>query len=462
MATTAAPAVVPDAHALSAAEFEARFEAPSVPCVLQGLAREWPAARGAWSVARLCERFPAHEWDMGLESGVATTLPAFLREHRAGVAAAAAAAGAGASLAPLPSPPGILPARYIFDDTFGESLPELLHDYTIPTMFPTYERDPLSYLSALPALRPRYRWLLVGVPGSGFTIHQDPFGTSAWNTLLEGGRKRWVLLPPTTPLGLVLPSLGTGLGGGGGGGGSLSGGDTHGGDAPATPPEPLRNPNQPQEPPPYWEAPDCADGDSDAGVELPEREASAAGWFAHILPTLRERARSEYGLHGAALGLLEVEQRPGDTLFIPAGWWHVALTLSPPAAPPGEGGRTGGAPGAAAAAAAAAAPGCDDDAGLTVAVTYNYLPAVGFASALAQLAARPGSGARAAYRWCRRAADAGLPEAVRCLDLPALVAGRAQHERELAAELEGAATGSGGLQCAPVAEGGGVHAGADA
>ena len=398
----ASPVVLPDARNLTPAEFEARFEAASVPCVLQGLAASWPAARGAWAVARLCERFPAHEWDMGLESGVTTTLPAFLREHRAGVEAAAKG-GPAAPPAGLPAP-----ARYIFDDTFGEALPELLRDFDIPPIFPPSERDPLTYLSVVPALRPRYRWLLVGVPGSGFTIHQDPFGTSAWNTLLEGGRKRWALLPPTTPLGLVLPSLG----GGGGGGGS---GDDVGSDAP------LRNPNQPQEPPPYWAAPDSADGDSDAGVELPEHEASAAAWFAHVLPRLRERARAEFGLRDdAELGLLEVEQRPGDTLFIPAGWWHVALTL-----PPGEEEeeeRGGG-----------HEPPSGGERGLTVAVTYNYMPSCGFAAALLRLAARPG-GARAAYRWCRRAADAGLAEAARCLDLPEVAAGRVQHELELAAE----------------------------
>jgi len=383
--------VVLDAGSLSQPEFERRFELPSQPCLLRGLVAEWPAARVAWSVARLCERFPTHEWDMGLETGVATTLPAFLREHRA-AAAASAPRSANAN--------ALEPARYIFDDVFGEALPELLRDFDIPPMFPAYSNDPLSYLSTLPALRPRYRWLLIGAPGSGFTIHQDPYATSAWNTLLEGGRKRWVLLPPTTPIGLVLPSLG------GERGGVAA---TPAPDVAAAPPgAPLPaaisvNPNQPQQPPPYWIAPDSEDGSSDAGAELPECEASAAAWFTHVLPGLRARALTEFGLPDeAALGLLEVEQLPGDTLFIPAGWWHVAVTMPPLSESDAGGGER--------------------DEGFTVAVTYNYLPVSGFRDALARLAAQP-DGARAAFRWCRRAADAGLPEAARCLvDLPALVA----------------------------------------
>lgn len=45
--------------------------------------------------------------------------------------------------------------------------------------------------------RPPYRWLLIGVAGTGGKVHTDHAGSSAWNGVVVG-RKRWVFFPPGT------------------------------------------------------------------------------------------------------------------------------------------------------------------------------------------------------------------------------------------------------------------------
>ena len=60
---------------------------------------------------------------------------------------------------------------------------------------------------------------------------------------------------------------------------------------------------------------------------LPDYEA--ATWFAAVYPTFfDESTRDENGLYLAdRLGLVEIIQRPGETVFVPGGWHHVVINL---------------------------------------------------------------------------------------------------------------------------------------
>ncbi|CAE8670815.1 unnamed protein product, partial [Polarella glacialis] len=44
-----------------------------------------------------------------------------------------------------------------------------------------------------------------------------------------------------------------------------------------------------------------------------------AYWWLDHYPRLREQ--------GAKLGMVDIVQGPGDTIFVPAGWWHATLNL---------------------------------------------------------------------------------------------------------------------------------------
>lgn len=42
-------------------------------------------------------------------------------------------------------------------------------------------------------------------------------------------------------------------------------------------------------------------------------------WFLDVYPELKKNAQ--------ALGMVEYIQRPGETIFVPPGWWHIVLNL---------------------------------------------------------------------------------------------------------------------------------------
>lgn len=182
---------------------------------------------------------------------------------------------------------------YIFDATFDEDkrgAARLLVDYTVP---PYFNEDLMSLVGE--RRRPPYRWFLVGPTRSGTTVHIDPLGTSAWNTLIVGA-KRWVLFPPHVPKSVVKGSK----------------------------------------------------------LILPGEDDEAIHYFTTILPRMKRRAaavatmvnncRSSHGTNGgrgrcdgggckdlggyANFECYEFTQYPGETVFIPHGWWHAVLNLT--------------------------------------------------------------------------------------------------------------------------------------
>jgi len=113
--------------------------------------------------------------------------------------------------------------------------------------------------------RPPYRWMLVGPERSGTNVHRDPLGTSAWNTLLRG-KKRWVMFKPGCPADLVE-------------------GDLH---------------------------------------RQKGEDNEAATYFTKVLPRIRA---DEEKKATPDLGMIECIQYPGETIFVPGGWWHAVLNL---------------------------------------------------------------------------------------------------------------------------------------
>ena len=157
---------------------------------------------------------------------------------------------------------------YLFDGSFDSGDTSLLKDYQVPSFFP----DDLFELVG-EERRPPYRWFLIGPARSGTTVHIDPLGTSAWNTVISG-RKRWVLFPPEVS---------------------------------------------------KQEA---------KGIDVRKKgeDDEAINYFVDFIPRMRSTP-SPSSLSGEGVRslrstkMIEFTQFPGETVFIPGGWWHGAINL---------------------------------------------------------------------------------------------------------------------------------------
>jgi hypothetical protein len=163
--------------------------------------------------------------------------------------------------------------------------------------------------SFLPAnSRPDWRWLIAGPARSGSTFHVDPNATSAWNAVVSGS-KRWVLFPPG---GLPPPGVHP----------SPDGAEV------AAPVSILEWYFA------FYEAAREEEGEG-AGDEQEEEEEEEeeeddeedAEDASTRLASRRQLERAGERPLTKARRMFECTVRAGELLFVPRGWWHMALNL---------------------------------------------------------------------------------------------------------------------------------------
>ncbi|KAJ1973552.1 hypothetical protein H4R35_004059 [Dimargaris xerosporica] len=252
---------IPRVDQLSLDDFMARYEKPSLPVIITDVVTQWPAFQ-KWSDPHyLLKRygdavFRAEAIDIMFKTYWQYAQTQTLDE------------------API----------YLFDKHFGETCPDLLADFTVPTYFRedlfsllganTYSQCMLEAAhangSAPKHVRPDYRWLIVGPQRSGSTFHKDPNATSAWNAVITGSKK-WILYPPK-----------------------------------CLPPGVYANADESQ-------------------VTSP---VSLMEWFHDYYADVEPyRALGTQDSHGQPTGAFEGTCYAGDLMFVPRGWWHCVLNL---------------------------------------------------------------------------------------------------------------------------------------
>ena len=141
-------------------QFIQKYEFGSRPCIIQGVADKWPGL-SEWKLNRLKERFGDSKFKIG-ESDSGRKLKVTLKQYIEYVLY-------GRDDSPL----------YLFESSLEEH-PEanvMQKDYTKPKYFKS------NLFKLLPEDEmPPHRWFLIGPKRSGSEVHQDPLGTSAWNT----------------------------------------------------------------------------------------------------------------------------------------------------------------------------------------------------------------------------------------------------------------------------------------
>lgn len=154
---------------------------------------------------------------------------------------------------------------YLFDSQIPEYIQKM---YKIPEWF---SKDLQHYCHI--DRRPPHRWICIGPERSGTTMHKDPLGTSAWNSLIMGC-KLWIFFSPNVPKDIALGTR-------------------------------------------FY---------NDTNTNTVQIEDETIGWYHRIFPSIRE-----WFMHGNdndKYTLIEVIQYPGETIFVPCNWWHAVLNIN--------------------------------------------------------------------------------------------------------------------------------------
>ena len=268
------------------------YEATKTPVIVSGYTSGWPAAT-RWSLGELAQRFPDYKLRAG--SGMRRFTFSEYQQYLID-----------GSDADEP--------RVIFDSDFVSNIAA---DYSVPGIFPSNPGqevggrglDLLSYIprtvvsKATTIDRPDFRWLIIGPRRSGSSLHTDPDGTSAWNTLVSG-HKLWVLIPPGAPRGLVM----------------LTDDDLLDDDAQNTKTEDgqvIHDEDDIDDA--TMDVIDVEGDDKDHGGYTREGKISISEYFVNFVPHLKKT--------NPDIEVYQFVQNPGETLFVPSGWWHAVLNL---------------------------------------------------------------------------------------------------------------------------------------
>ncbi|KNE64328.1 hypothetical protein AMAG_09354 [Allomyces macrogynus ATCC 38327] len=255
-----------DVEDLSVRDFVAQYEVPSKPVVLTGVTKDW-SANANWQPEVFYNKYKKYKFKVGEDDDGNTV---YLRyKHFARYCNSVGLEDD----SPL----------YIFDSSFADrkvgkngDLPRpmrpILDDYEVPKYFSDDLFDMISY-----SRRPPHRWIVIGPDRSGTGIHLDPLGTSAWNTLVVG-YKRWCLFPPHISKQVVSPRKNS----------------------------------------VYYDPRDMRYGIKRVAHTVHDYEA--ATWFNEVYPNLAP--------YRDQLEMVEIVQKPGETVYVPGGWHHVVINLS--------------------------------------------------------------------------------------------------------------------------------------